>query len=233
VSSLLVALHDVEPATFHRCTRIRSWLEDRGVQRATLLVIPAADLHPFDDRRPDLAGWLQLRALLGDAIAQHGFQHRQVATASLPRQLLARVQGGRCAEFVGLGEEDTRRAVRTGRRVLARAGVEPHGFVAPAYAYTPALRAELAGSYDWWASLFRVWNGHRGPFTPALGLGTSGAVKRALSPLALRAGSRLERRTLRLDLHPADFDHPRHVRALDAVLRRAARRTPITYDDLA
>jgi predicted deacetylase len=233
VSSLLVALHDVEPATFARCTRIRSWLEDRGVERASLLVIPAADLHPFDDRRPDLAEWLQMRAWQGDAIAQHGFQHRQVARAPVPRQLLARLQGGRAAEFVGLGEEETRRAVRSGRRLLKLAGIEPHGFVAPAYAYTPALRAELADSFDWWASLFRVWNGHRGPFSPALGLGTSGTVKRALSPLALRLGSRAANGTMRVDLHPADFDHERHVRALDAVLRRAAKRTPITYDDLA
>ena len=231
--ALLVALHDVEPATFARCTHIRAWLADRGVERATLLVIPAADLHPFDDRRPDLAHWLQTRAGTGDAIAQHGFQHRQVARASAPRQLLARVQGGRSAEFVGLDEDETRRAVRSGRRLLKLAGVEPHGFVAPAYAYTPELRAELAGSFDWWASLWRVWNGHRGPLTPALGLGTSGSVKRALSPLVLRAGARLEKRTLRVDLHPADFDHPRHVRALDAVLRRAQRRVPITYDDLA
>jgi uncharacterized protein len=231
--ALLVALHDVEPATFGRCTHIRAWLEDRGVERATLLVIPAADLHPFDDRRPDLAQWLQTRAREGDAIAQHGFQHRQVARAAAPRQLLARVQGGRAAEFVGLGEEETRRAVRSGRRLLKLAGIEPHGFVAPAYAYTPALRAELTGSFDWWASLFRVWNGHHGPFTPALGLGTSGTVKRALSPMVLRLGSRAANGTLRVDLHPADFDHPRHVRALDAVLRRSSRRIPITYDDLA
>jgi hypothetical protein len=47
----------------------------------------------------------------------------------------------------------------------------------------------------------------------------------ALSPLA---GGRL----LRLDLHPADFDRPRHVLALESVLRRADRRTPVTYDDL-
>jgi uncharacterized protein len=231
--ALLVALHDVEPATFARCTRIRSWLADRGVERATLLVIPAADLHPFDDRQPDLAQWLQARGREGDAIAQHGFQHRQVARAPAPRQLLARVQGGRAAEFVGLGEEETRRAVRSGRRLLKLAGIEPHGFVAPAYAYTPALRSELTGSFDWWASLFRVWNGHRGPFTPALGLGTSGTVKRALSPMVLRLGSRATTGTLRVDIHPADFDHPRHVRALDAVLRRSERRIPITYDDLA
>jgi predicted deacetylase len=231
--SLLVAIHDVEPATFDRCTHIRAWLADRGVERATLLVIPAADLHPFGDRRPDLTQWLRARAGDGDAIAQHGLRHRQVARATAPRQLLARVQGGRAAEFVGLGEEDTRRAVRSGRRLLRLAGIDPHGFVAPAYAYTPALRAELSASFDWWAGLWRVWRGERGSFTPALGLGTSTSLKRALSPGFVRAGARVANGTMRLDLHPADFDHPRHVLALDAALRRAAPRRTITYDDLA
>jgi len=35
-----------------------------------------------------------------------------------------------------------------------------------------------------------------------------------------------------LDLHPADFDRPRHVLALESVLNGARRRTPVTYDDL-
>jgi hypothetical protein len=38
--------------------------------------------------------------------------------------------------------------------------------------------------------------------------------------------------TLRLDLHPADLQHPRHMLALERVLQRAARRHAITYDEL-
>ena len=69
--TLAVALHDVEPATFERCALIRDWLEDHGVGRVTLLVIPAPDLHPFFQRRPELAAWLLDRRDQGDAIAQH------------------------------------------------------------------------------------------------------------------------------------------------------------------
>jgi uncharacterized protein len=49
----------------------------------------------------------------------------------------------------------------------------------------------------------------------------------------VRAGALLLQRTIRLDLHPADFDHPRHVLALEWVLRRAHRHAPVTYDELA
>lgn len=230
---LAVAIHDVEPSTFERCARMREWLDDHGVDRVTLLVIPASDLHPFQDRRPELADWLRERTARGDAVAQHGLQHRQGRRGAPLRQALARWQGHDAAEFVGLDEGETRRAVESGRRLLKLAGVEPRGFVAPGYAYTPSLRAALDGRYEWWADLLRLHRGGRGAtLAPALTLGTATPLKRALSPLLIRGMSVAGGPLLRLDLHPADLDHPRHMLALDAVLTRAGRRTAVTYDDL-
>jgi predicted deacetylase len=231
---LAVALHDVEPATFERCALIRDWLADLGVDRVTLLVIPAPDLHPFHDRRPDMAQWLEERARDGDAIAQHGFQHRQVRRAAPPRQLVARVQGGSAAEFVGLDVDETRRAVLAGRRLLKLAGVQPRGFVAPAYAYTPALRATLATTFDWWAGIGKLHRADRSTTrAPALTLGTSTTLKRWTSPAVVRLGARLSGDLLRLDLHPADLDHTRCVGAVEKVLRAARHRAAVTYDELA
>ena len=212
---IAVALHDVEPRTFERCALIRDWLDDHGVDRVTLLVIPAPDLHPFHDRRPELADWLSERVRGGDAVAQHGLHHRP-------------------GEFAGLDERDTRRAVEAGRRVLRLAGVGPRGFVAPAYAYTTALRETLAVSFDWWATLGAVHRRRAGATpAPALCLGTSTALRRRLSPPLVRVGALLAGELLRLDLHPADLDHPRHVGALEHVLQGASGRRPVTYDDLA
>ena len=213
------SLHDVEPATFERCALIRDWLDDLGVDRVTLLVIPAPDLHPFHDRRPDLAEWLEECARGGDAIAQHGFQHRQVRRAAPPRQLVARVQGGGAAEFVGLDGDETRRAVLAGRRLLKLAGIQPRGFVAPAYAYTPALRATLATTFDWWAGLGRL---HRADRTstraPALTLGTS----TALQALDL-AGGRAPRRA---HVGRAAAPRPAPGRPRPRALRRRGREGP-------
>lgn len=232
---IAVSIHDVEPATYERCALMRDWLTDHGIDRVTLLVIPAPDLHAFSDRRPELVDWLDERRRAGDAIAQHGFQHRQLRRALLPRQFLARLQGGRSAEFVGLDEDETRRAVLAGRRVLKLAGIEPRGFVAPAFAYTHALRETLASSFEWWASLSRLYRPAelRGTLAPALCLGTSSAAKRLASPVLVRAGGLVAGPLLRLDLHPADLDHSRHIGALEGVLKRAHRRTAVTYDELA
>ena len=63
----------------------------------------------------------------------------------------------------------------------------------------------------------------------------SSAVKRLASPWLVRAGALAAGDLLRLDLHPADLDHPRHIGAVEGVLQRAHRRVrnAVTYDDLA
>jgi predicted deacetylase len=231
--TIAVSLHDIEPATFERCALIRDWLDDHGIDRVTLLVIPAPDLHPFHDRRPELAEWLGERARGGDAIAQHGFQHRQLRRPAGARQIVARAQGGG-AEFIGLDGDETRRAVLAGRRVLRLAGIQPRGFVAPAYAYTPALRRTLAATFDWWAGLGHLHRANRSAtVAPALCLGTSTRFKRWTSPLVVRAGAVASGELLRLEIHPADVEHPRCIGAAEHVLRGARHRTPVTYDDLS
>ena len=202
---LAVAIHDVEPATYERCALIRDWLDDHGVDRVTLLVIPAPHLHPFFHHR-DLTAWLLDCRDRGDAIAQHGLQDRP-------------------EEFAGLSADDTAASLAAGRRMLSLAGVEPRGFVASAYAYTPALRRVLAADFDWWATLTRLVGRERAAVAPALSL--------RRSPLGLRTGAFAAGGLLRLDVHPGDLDRPRHVLALESVLRRAESRTAVTYDELA
>ncbi|MFI4992992.1 MAG: DUF2334 domain-containing protein [Solirubrobacterales bacterium] len=236
---IAVALHDIEPATFARCAAIRDWLDDHGVDRVTLLVIPARDLHPLGERSPEMASWLAARRRGGDSIAQHGFQHMQLRRGAFSGQALAHAHSGRSAEFVGLDRNETRRAVDAGWRVLKLAGIEPDGFVAPAYAYTPALRLLLPEKFRWWAGLMRLHRtlaaegDPRQLLAPAWGMGTDSMARRALSPSLIRAGSLLAGRTLRLDLHPADLQHSRHLTALEWVLHRAGpHREAITYDEL-
>jgi predicted deacetylase len=233
--ALAVALHDISPATFVRCARIRRWLVRRGVAAATLLVIPAPKLTPFSEA-PELLEWLEDRLRAGDSVAQHGLAHHQRCRARASRQWLARLQAGAEAEFVGLDAKTTARFVHAGRHVLEQAGISPRGFVAPGYAYTAALREELDRRFEWWAT--RAWV-HR-PAAAALGpmrswaltLGTSTTAKRRLSPFVVRAGASHAGTLMRLDVHPADFDYSSHVRTLESVLRNAGARTPVTYDEL-
>jgi predicted deacetylase len=258
--TIAVAIHDIEPATFERCALIRDWLDDHGVGRATLLVIPARDLHPLAERSPEMVSWLLERERGGDAIAQHGFQHLRSMPARGPCQTLRALGGDSETEFLGLDAHETRRAVDAGRRVLKLAGIEPRGFVAPGYAYTPALRRTLGERFHWWAALLGLHraqpiharatadgervaarralaatrSSRRDLLGPPIALSGSGRLRRALSPTLLRAGALVSRSTLRLDLHPSDLEDPNHMLALEWVLRRASRaREAVTYEQLA
>jgi uncharacterized protein len=229
---IAVAVHDVEPRTFARVVAIRRWLLARGIDRATLLVVPAARLHPFDSVRPELADWLRGRVASGDSIGQHGLRHLRTHGAGPLGSLHARLAGGSAAEFAGLDSYAAAAAVEIGRTLLARAGLRPHGFVAPAYLYTRALRRELTARFSWWADLWTVHTTGGDVAAPALSLGASSAFRRATSPALLRARAAHAGAVLRLDVHPSDFDRARHVAALERVLARAAGRAPLTYDDL-
>lgn len=232
--ALAVALHDVEPCSFSRVLQIREWLAERGVDRATLLVIPAPDRHPIGDAGPALAGWIRGRVARGDAIAQHGLTHQATAGASwVGGPWLRRWQGGDALEFPGLDPAAIAGRVGLGTRLLAAIELEPRGFIAPGYAYTRALRSTLAESFDWFADLRRVHT-PTGPLkAPALCLGSSTGLKQKLSPTVVRAIARISDRTLmRLDVHPADFEFPAHVEALESLLELAGRRPCVTYDEL-
>jgi predicted deacetylase len=230
---LAVAVHDVEPRTYARTREIRGWLLERGITRVTLLVIPAIDLHPIGSRAPALASWLRAQVACGDAVAQHGLSHHASATPVWPRRIAARWQGDGACEFPGLRRADAARRVRVGRRLLAEIELDPGGFVAPGYAYTRALRRVLAESYGWFGELRRVWTLSHGAIrAPALCLGSSTTVKRALSPTVVRTVARAAGPLMRVDIHPADFDTPRHVATLEWLLDRATGREPVTYDQL-
>jgi predicted deacetylase len=209
----------------------------------TLLVIPARDLHPLAERSPQLRSWLVERRACGDAIAQHGFHHERLDSRAFVRRTIAGDRR-RAAEFVGMNAQEAQRAVDAGWRLLKLAGVEPDGFVAPGYAYTRALRAALGPRFRWWATLMRlhrigthanadVADARAHVLAPAWGVSSDGRLRGAASPLLVRAGALMAPRTLRLDVHPSDLDHPRRMLALEWALRHSSRgREAITCEQL-
>ena len=231
---IAVALHDLEPRSFRRCAQIREWLATRGVDRVTLLVIPAPRLHPFDSVSPELADWLRGRRSAGDCVAQHGLRHLRTQRSDPLRSLHAKLAGGRAAEFAGLDADASAATIDAGRAVLGAAGLSARGFVAPAYLYTPALRAALPTRFDWWADRWAVHTPRGRLRAPALCLGSSTELRQRTSPALVRALARVAARgPLRLDVHPADFDRPKHIATLERVIEQAAGRECVTYEGLA
>ena len=197
---IAVAIHAVEPATYERCALIRDWLDDHGVDRVTLLVIPAPAPAPVapSPGGPDQHA-LDCRDR-GDAIAQHGLQHR-------PGRVLR-----------GSTPATPRRASPPAAGCSRSPASSRAGFVAPAYAYTPGpatgadRRLRLVGDAD---------APHRPRARAPLLPRSRCAGPRSRCARARGAAGGL----LRLDVHPCDLDRPRHVLALGVrAPRRAERR---------
>ena len=145
--------------------------------------------------------------------------------AHFPRHPLAGI-GREAPEFIGLDSVATVRALDAGRRVLKLAGVEPRGFVAPAYAYTPSCASPCARGSAWWAGPWALHStragAHRCMSGPPIALAAAGPLTRLLSPSLLRVAGRIAGQTLRVDVHPLDLASPSHMLALEDVIRRGA-----------
>ncbi|HWH46119.1 MAG TPA: DUF2334 domain-containing protein [Thermoleophilaceae bacterium] len=211
---LLVTIHGVEPATFEDVAGLRNWLTDRGVERATLLAIPAPRLHPIESAPSGLVDWLRLRRRHGDAVAQHGLRHwssgRRQGSLGEPRELRT------------LDPAAARAAVHTGRQILEATGLAPRGFVAPGYAYPSSMRTELRRRYEWWASRAAIHLSHGERIRSS-----------ALRPGAMSAWVALGTDLVRLELFSSDYRDSRRLDVLERTLDRVGGAEAISCDELA
>ncbi len=188
----------------------------------SLLVIPHDGGDP--SLPAPLAAWLAERTRAGDELVLHGLTHR-------------RVDGRDGAELAGRDAVAVRTRVMAGALALGTAGLGARGFIAPAYAHPPTLDAACReAGLGWWATRTTLRSAHGRRFVPSLGAGASTVARRLLSPRALRLGVRAlgAAPTVRLDLHPADLDHPHLVRATTSAVAELLRqgRVPVRHRDL-
>lgn len=146
--AMTVEIHDVSAATMPQVERIRAALEGVGVDRGSLLVVPA-----WEDERgrrwplrrdPAAAAWLRERRREGWEVVLHGLTHRAPQPPEDPLDAwLDRWWSRGQDEFARLDEPEARRRLREGREVLREAGVPPAGFVAPVWRQSPGTRLAL------------------------------------------------------------------------------------------
>jgi predicted deacetylase len=235
--SLLVAIHDVTPAHETRLAALYRLLEQSGVRRYALLVVPnwhgAWPLQAY----ASFAAGLRDRAALGATMLLHGLRHDE---AGQPRSLAhwARTAGrtAREGEFASLEPAEARARIAQGLEALRAVGLEPVGFVPPAWLARPGLD-RLVGD----AGLALTEDAHAiyAPgcrvVAPATCWSTRRAWRRAGSVVVAAARLRLERSRplVRLALHPHDADWPRVLESCrHTLMRLLEQRVTIGYPDL-
>jgi uncharacterized protein len=236
VSRLCIALHDVGPATWPRCTRLLALLDEVGQPPLTLLAVP--DYHGLGrlSASPDIVCNLQRRIARGDEVALHGYFHRDDAEPPrkpgdwLRRRLLTDAEG----EFAALSQPEAERRLCDGWNELSELFSPLRGFVAPAWLNGPGTWSALRASPFRYAAtrdaLFIVADMRR-VAAPAITVSSRSRWRRVASRIWLRALCRATAGLplVRVALHPADAEYPDVIDDWRRMLRvLLERREPVT-----
>ena len=133
--ALVVSLHDVSPQTRGACAVILGALAALGVPRCSLLVIP--DHHRRGHFLADAAcaAWLRAQAAAGHELVMHGYYHERARRdgESVGAKLTTRIYTADEGEFFDLERAQAAALVEKARADFRQLGVEPAGFIAPAW----------------------------------------------------------------------------------------------------
>ncbi|MBE3588553.1 MAG: polysaccharide deacetylase family protein [Thermoanaerobacteraceae bacterium] len=226
-----VSLHDVSPVFAAEMKYLVDFIRGLGVSRGTILVVP--DFHGCSPLIPGspFVTWLDSLASGGWEMVLHGLTHKEPAGRESRREnnpfryMVSRWYTSGEGEFYRLSGREARERVERGLAILKGCGIEPAGFIAPAWLLSKgsyqilkqfpfAFTTTLAGIHDLRTGSFYP--------VPAVSFSSRSPVRVNLSRLfvPLLAGLAGSREMVRLVLHPADARHP----AIMEIARRICRR---------
>jgi len=235
--SLVVSIHDVSPLTREATERILGELAELGVRRVSLLVIP--DHHCkgnlLDD--PEFCTWLRGRAAAGDEVVIHGYFHRrdQRAGETFKEKLTTRYYTAGEGEFYDIAGADALRVISLARQEFRKVGLDPQGFVAPAWLLSDgadralqrlgiAYTTRIGGVFDYTTGVHHA--------SQSLVWSSRSWVRRGISRLwNAYLFRRLQARPLlRIGIHPPDVQHRAVWQQIKTLTARALEsRTAVTY----
>jgi predicted deacetylase len=213
--SLLVSIHDVTPALEDGVRHLWDMCAARGLSPALLVVPDWQGEWPLG-RHPAFVKWLRERASGGAEIVLHGERHSR-------------------GEFRALDRAAARERIDRGLGSLRALGLEPGGFVPPAWlaredGHTAVCDAGLGFSED--ERSVRLFPAGRRVASPAVRWSARTPV-RAWGSVAVARGRWLVQRRARyprIAFHPQDYTNPRTARDLPATLDRwLSRHSAISY----
>lgn len=235
--ALVVSLHDVSPHTHAASARIIAELAVLGVAHTSLLVIPDHHRRGHFARDAAFCAWLRDMAAAGHEIVTHGYYHERARRAGetlVQRQITQSYTAGE-GEFYDLDRATARALVERGNAELCEAGLQPRGFIAPAWLLgTDAAEAlrELGVEYTTTLGTIsdlttgRVW--HSQSLVWSVRSGWRRGVSRGWNAtLFFRLR---DNPLLRISIHPVDCAHMaiwKQIRRLTA--RALVDREPVTY----
>ncbi len=226
-----VSIHDISPAREDEARALLQLCEECGVRRGTLLVVPDFHgQHPLNCRL-SLVSWLQKLAGAGWEIALHGCEHRMPEAAHLTfrQRLITHHYTDREGEFYLLKGSDAYARIARGLQIMRMCGLEPDGFVAPAW----LMNQETLPVLEQFPFTFATSLGHLFDlkrrlryFLPVKAYSSRSPGRVLVSAAYCNLSRPLWQRLplIRLALHPSDLHSPLIARTAKNLLGQLARK---------
>lgn len=234
---ILVSIHDVAPPNLPAVQSLWARCRAAGVTPA-LLVVPDWHGQAPIERDPAFLAWVRDAVAQGAEIILHGERHDEAGRTRTPGDSLrAWGRTAREGECVGLSRDELRQLVTRGLTRLRALGLEPGGFIPPAWlvrhdAVPGAFEAGCGFAEDEFA--VHLAGGSR-LASPAVRFSARTPFRARASVVVAGARWALQRRRelVRLALHPGDLDDARVARAVDDHIARWSGLGPVArYRDL-
>lgn len=227
--SLLVSVHDVSPAHKERVVSIMSFLFDLGVSQGALLIIPDYHRRWLCTDHPRWCQFITDCSENGWELVLHGFSHLDEGERNklgwLDRLKAQHLTAGE-GEFLTIDQAEAAFRIERGRAILEQAFARsPIGFVPPAWLCSaPAFKALKASGLRFSEDHLFIHDlqNNRKILSPAVTWASRTPIRKQLAIAWARVTTPLYRplNTLRVALHPGDFDHPDLIESITQVLSR-------------
>src|SRR5262249_46116999 len=234
---MVVSLHDVAPSSQKIANTIISELGRHGVSVCSLLVVPDYHHQGLCTRNQQFVSWLRGLEAEGHEIVIHGYFHERprAAKESWRDKFFTRFYTQHEGEFYDLSYDEALRRITTAQDEFRASGLNPHGFVAPAWLLNKdaELAARDAG-LEYTTRLHKVCDLRAGGAFVARSIvySVQRNWRRGLSRMCNATLFRFLKDTslLRISIHPPDYSHPRIWRQIIALIERSIpSRTMTTY----
>ncbi len=235
--ALVVSLHDVSPRTRAACERILADIAGLGVNACSLLVIPDHHRRGHFLEDPTFCTWLRQQVERGHEAIIHGYFHERARRPgeSAIQKMTTRIYTADEGEFYDIDSASARALVTQALDEFRKIGLDPRGFIAPAWllgAEAEAALRDLEIEYTTRLGSVRDLRNGTAQASQSLVWSVRSGWRRATSRVwnAFLFKRLAANPLMRISIHPVDIEHATIWRQIRRCVAHAlTTRAPLTY----